>query len=72
MNNCECFVRIDDVGRVLLEYIKSEDFEKAVDSTQGKDSGAFMSAVGMAGCVIMARCQRYYGVLQEPQKEEAT
>lgn len=55
------FVRIEDFGRVLLEYIGSEDYLKAVDSIQDSGKAAFMGGLGMAGCLIMARCRKYYG-----------
>ena len=61
------FVKTEDVGRVLLEYIGSEDYLKAVDSIQDSGKAAFMSGIGMAGCLIMARCPKYYG---DPPGEE--
>ena len=65
----ETFVRTTDVGRVLLEYIGSEDYQKAVDMIQDSGKAAFMGGIGMAGCLIMSRCQKYYA--RGEYKEEA-
>ena len=64
------FVKTEDVGRVLLEYIGSEDYLKAVDSIQDSGKAAFMGGIGMAGCLIMARFPKYYG--EPPGEEEQT
>lgn len=56
----ETFVRTTEVGKILLEYIGSEEYLKAVESIQDSGKAAFMSGIGMAGCLIMSRCQKYY------------
>ena len=56
----ETFVRTTDVGKILLEYIGSEEYLKAVESIQDSGKAAFMGGIGMAGCLIMSRCQKYY------------
>lgn len=64
----EIFIRITDIGKVLLEYIGSEDYLKAVESIQDSGKAAFMGGIGMAGCLIMSRCTKYYA--KEADKEE--
>ena len=54
------FVDINDVGRTILNYIGSEDFEKAMsalDISNGRNS--FIAGLGMAGSIIMADCPQY-------------
>ena len=68
----ETFVRTTDVGRVLLEYIGSEDYLKAIDSIQDSGKAAFMGGIGMAGCLIMSRCTKYYAREDDRGDEEIT
>lgn len=63
----DIFVKMDDISKILLEYIGSDDFNKAVQAIQNTDSNAFMGGIGMAGCLIMARCPKY---ITETEKEE--
>ena len=49
------FVKLDDVCQTLLDYIHSEDFKKV----PVEDPSGFMAGIGMAGVVIMAKCDRY-------------
>ena len=53
------FVEVDDIGRVLLSYIGTEDFDKATSSLSPEAKNSFMSGIGMAGVLIMARCNKY-------------
>ena len=69
MNNYEQYVNIKDIGKVLLEYIGSEDYLKAVDSIQDSGKAAFMGGLGMAGCLIFARCPKHLGSIEEVEKE---
>lgn len=64
----ETFVSTRDVGKVLLEYIGSEDYLKAVDSIQDSGKAAFMGGIGMAGCLIMSKCMKYYAREREDDK----
>lgn len=65
----EIFVRITDISKVLLEYIGSEDYLKAVKSIQDSGKAAFMGGIGMAGCVIMSRCQKFYAKSSDDEAE---
>ena len=67
----DTFIRTADVGKVLLEYIGSEDYLKAVESIQDSGKSAFMGGIGMAGCVIMARCHKYYAKSVDDETEAA-
>lgn len=54
------FVDMNDAGRAILNYIGSEDFEKAMsalDMSNGRNS--FIAGLGMAGTIIMADCPQY-------------
>lgn len=51
------FVDINDAGCAILNYIGSEDFEKAMfvlDMSNGKNS--FIVGFGIGGIIIMADC----------------
>lgn len=61
------FVDMNDAGRAILNYIGSEDFEKAIsalDMSNGRNS--FIAGLGMAGIIIMADCPQY--VVKEMEK----
>ena len=54
------FVDMNDAGRAILNYIGSEDFEKAMsalDMSNGRNS--FIAGLGMAGTIIMSDCPQY-------------
>lgn len=65
----EEFVSTTEIGKILLEYIGSEEYLKAVESIQDSGKAAFMSGIGMAGCLIMSRCQKYYAETDKENKE---
>lgn len=48
-----------DMVRAVLEYIGSEDFERAVKCIQDDGRSGFVAGLGMAGVVIMAKCAPY-------------
>ena len=61
------FVDMNDAGYAILNYIGSEDFEKAIsvlDMSNGRNS--FIAGLGMAGTIIMADCPQY--IIQEMEK----
>lgn len=51
------FVKIDDMCHAILDYIGSEEFNKAIPP---EDRNAFMAGMGMASVVVMARCDKYH------------
>ena len=53
------FVNLKEVGRELINYIGSDDFKKATEGLSLEATNAFMSGVGMAGIIIMSKCQQY-------------
>lgn len=58
---------MNDVGCAILNYIGSEDFEKAMsalDMSNGRNS--FIAGLEMAGTIIMADCPQY--IIQEMEK----
>lgn len=61
----ETFVRTTEVCKILLEYIGSEEYLKAVELISDSGKSAFMSGIGMAVCLIMARCQKFYAKAEE-------
>lgn len=52
----EMFIRERDLGQVLLEYVASGAYKNAVEP---EDINSFISGLGVAGTVIMARCRKY-------------
>lgn len=65
----ETFVKIEDAARAVFEYIGTDEYMKATENIDSGKNG-FMGGLGMALCVIMARCKKYCGEL--PNKEEQT
>ena len=59
------YVKLDDVAETIMNYIDTEDFTKAAKAST--DVNSFMSGLGMAACVVMARCPRY--IVSSPEKE---
>ena len=57
MNKETYYVRLDDVAETIMNYIGTEDFAKAAKVST--DVNSFMSGLGMAACVVMARCPKY-------------
>lgn len=61
------FIDMKDAERAILNYIGSENFEKAMsalDMSNGRNS--FIAGLGMAGVIIMADCPQY--IVQEMEK----
>jgi len=48
------FIETKDIATAILNFIKSEDFNKVVSSMDGCTPGLLMSALGLAGCVILS------------------
>lgn len=55
------FVSITDVGKVLMEFIGSEEFDNIVKNLENNPKNIFMGAIGVAGCLIMSKCPKYSG-----------
>ena len=55
----EQFVNINDIGDVLIKYIGTEDFKRATDELSLESTNAFIGGIGMAGVLIMAKCEKY-------------
>lgn len=64
------FVSIDDIGDVLLGYIGTEDFDKATSMLSSEAKNSFMSGIGMAGVLIMSRCNKY--IAEQPDADDGT
>ena len=64
------FVAADKIGRALLDYIGSVEFEKAVACLQGDPRSAFMAGIGMAGCLILSKCPTYIRISQEGDENQ--
>ena len=61
MSSIGTFVSIRDVGKVLLEFIGSEEFNNIVKNLDDSPINVFMGAIGTAGCLIMSKCPKYSG-----------
>ena len=53
------FVNLKEVGRELINYVGSDDFKRATKDLSLEATNAFMSGIGMAGIVIVTKCQQY-------------
>lgn len=58
------FVKTEDIGKVILEFIQSDDFDKVASSMNATSADVLMSALGIAGCVIMSRTTKYYAEIE--------
>lgn len=61
MSSIGTFVNITDVGKVLMEFIGSEEFDNIVKNLDNNPKNIFMGAIGVAGCLIMSKCPKYSG-----------
>ena len=61
----EMLVAVRKIGKVLIDYIGSEDFEKAVSCLRDDTRSAFMAGIGMAGCLILSECPTYIRIAPE-------
>lgn len=64
------FVEVEELGNILLQYIGSEEFDRAVSGLEGVEKNAFIAGIGMAGCLIMGRCTKYRAETTEGEKED--
>ena len=64
------FVEVEELANILLQYIGSEEFDRAVSSLEGVERNAFMGGIGMAGCLILGRCTKYRAETTEEEKED--
>jgi len=53
------FIQTKDIATAILNFIKSEDFNKVVSSMDGCTPGLLMATLGLAGCVILASTPKY-------------
>ena len=61
----EIFVSINDISKSILSYIRSENFEQAVNLINDTGRSGFMSGLAMAVCIIMADCPKYLKEVKE-------
>lgn len=54
----EEYIKPSEACQCIMDYINSEEFTNAIAP---EDRGAFISGLGMAGVIIMARCKIYLG-----------
>ena len=54
----DCFIRVSEIGEALTAYIGSEECKIAQSCIDDSHSG-FLSGIGMAGVVILSKCQKY-------------
>lgn len=52
----EEYIKPSEACQCIMDYINGEEFTNAIVP---EDRGAFISGLGMAGVIIMARCQKY-------------
>ena len=62
------FVKIDDMCHAILDYIGSDEFNKAISP---EDRNAFMAGMGMASVVVMARCDKYRAETNDMHETES-
>ena len=56
MNKEETYIELEDALQQLLDYITSGEFNHNTNFLSDPERNAYMSALGMAGCIISARC----------------
>lgn len=70
MDERNLFIKFSDVGKCLVDFISSEDYNKITDSIRCDNKSALMSMVGILGCWIYSHCDTYH--IKVVQKGEWT
>ena len=60
----DLFINADDIGKVILDYIASEEFGCGIKE---EDRNGFITGLGIAGTLIYARCHKYISMEEETE-----
>ena len=54
------YVELNDALQKLIDFVTSGEMSHVVSFLSDEERSVYMSALGMAGCIISARCKKYY------------
>lgn len=57
MNNA--FVKINDIGKTILSFVGTEEFEKILGSIEDNSRAGFTTGLSIAASLIMSQCTQY-------------
>lgn len=60
------YVELNDALQKLIDFVTSGEMSDSVSFLSDKEKSTYMSALGMAGCIISARCKKFYVQPTEP------
>lgn len=59
MDKEKTYIELDDALQQLVNYITSGEFNRNLNFLSDTERHAYMAALGMAGCLISARCKKF-------------
>lgn len=65
-------VDTDEAAHAILEYIASEDFDKAEKAIEDNGRAGLMSGLALSINLIMAKCTKYIYTVQDAPMEAVT
>lgn len=54
------YIELNDALQNLIDFVTSGEMNDSISFLSDKERSTYMSALGMAGCIISARCKKYY------------
>lgn len=64
-------VDTEEAAHAILEYIGSEDFDKAEKAIEDNGRAGLMSGLALSISVILSKCTKYFYTVQNAPVEEA-
>lgn len=64
-------VDTEEAAHAILEYIGSEDFDKAEKAIEDNGRAGLMSGLALSISVILSKCTKYFYTWQDAPAEEA-
>lgn len=61
----------EEAAHAILEYIASEDFDKAEKAIEDNGRAGLMSGLALSISVILSKCTKYIYTVQDAPAEEA-
>lgn len=63
------YVELNDALQKLLDFVTSGEMSDSFSFLSNEEKSTYMSALGMAGCIIFSRCKKFYVRPTEPTTE---
>lgn len=65
------FVDTDEAAHAILEYIGSEDFDKAEKAIEDNGRAGLMSGLALSISVILSKCPKYIYTMQDAPADQS-